>query len=237
MRHPEGVDHAAIPLSDGRHIDADFRVPPGASGVVIFAHGAGSGRESPRNVALASDLRHVGLATLLVGLLTEEESDEDEVTREHRFNIPLMTDRVVRCIDWLQEQDETRDMAVGINGSSTGAAAALKAAAARVQEVRAVVCRGGRVDLARDSFDAVRAPVLFLVGGNDRQVLEWNREAYASLRSLRALEVIAGATHLFDEPGAFARVTEYTASWFVEYLVEEDVRTGPIRGPHRLPRV
>ncbi len=192
--------------------------PPDAQGVVVFIHGAGSGRTSPRNRAVARIFNDAGLATLLFDLLTPAEAEKDALTREYRFDIPRLSERAARVVDWARGHPATADLALGIYGSSTGAAGALNAAAARPEAVRAVVSRGGRPDLALDAIPHVRSPVLLIVGGKDRAVLDLNRVAFIALRTTKALEIIPGATHLFEEPGAMDRVVEFAASWFMEYL-------------------
>jgi dienelactone hydrolase len=197
-----------------RRLAADLDVPEGAKGVVVFAHGSGSGRESPRNRSVARALWDGGLATLLLDLLTPEEDAEDQRTRRLRFDVALLGERVVAAIDWLAGKDELAELPVGCFGASTGAAAALVAAAARPGKVGAVVSRGGRPDLAGDALPGVRAPTLLIVGGEDTEVLALNRDAAARMRPAPAIEVVPGAGHLFSEPGALERVGELALSWF-----------------------
>ena len=197
-----------------RRLAADLDVPEGAKGVVVFAHGSGSGRESPRNRSVARALWDGGLATLLLDLLTPEEDAEDQRTRRLRFDVALLGERVVAAIDWLAGEDELAELPVGCFGASTGAAAALVAAAARPWKVGAVVSRGGRPDLAGDALPVVRAPTLLIVGGADTEVLALNRDAAARMRPAPAIEVVPGAGHLFSEPGALERVGELALSWF-----------------------
>jgi len=196
-------------------------VPEGAPGVVLFAHGSGSSRHSPRNRRVADVLNGAGLATVLVDLLTEEEEQVDLRTRALRFDIGLLADRLVAITDWLVQQPATAGLAVGLFGASTGGAAALVAAARRPDAVRAVVSRGGRPDLAGAALPQVRAPTLLIVGGRDEVVLDLNRQAYEQLRCEKRLEVVPGATHLFDEPGTLDRVAELAAEWFSKYLVAD----------------
>lgn len=202
-----------LPVDDVE-LEGVLGIPDGASGLVVFAHGSGSSRHSPRNNAVAATLRERGLATLLFDLLTAAEDER----RERRFDIPTLTDRLITVTDLLADREETADLPVGYFGSSTGAAGALRAAARRPSGVAAVVSRGGRVDLAAEVLGDVEAATLFIVGGGDTQVLELNREAYESLRCERRLEVIEGAGHLFEGPGELERVADLAADWFVVHL-------------------
>lgn len=179
---------------------------------VIFAHGSGSSRFSARNISVARHLNDRGLATLLFDLLTAAEQRVDDVTREHRFDIELLTRRLVGAVDWAVAEAPGRP--IGLFGASTGAAAALRAAAERPDAVGAVVSRGGRPDLAGDALPRVQAPTLLIVGGLDEQVLELNRQAAAAMRAEVALEIVPGATHLFPEPGALERVEALAGAWF-----------------------
>jgi len=199
----------SIPVGDVE-LEGALEVPDDARGVVVFAHGSGSSRKSPRNNFVAEVIRERGLGTLLFDLLTETE-DRD---RDNRFDIPLLTDRLVGATEWLREREGPRDLPLGYFGSSTGAAAALRAAARRGDDVDAVVSRGGRVDMAADVLDEVTAPTLFVAGGADTQVLELNREALESLGARRDLHVVAGAGHLFEGEGELAEVAEVAADWF-----------------------
>jgi putative phosphoribosyl transferase len=199
----------------------DLVMPPGAAGVVAFAHGSGSGRFSPRNRQVAAALQDRGLGTILMDLLTEEEEAVDRSTGRLRFDIGLLSDRVIRAVDWLIREAPSAGpaLSVGVFGASTGAAAALVAAAGRAEAVGAVVSRGGRPDLAADVFSTVRAPTLLIVGGNDPIVLDLNRQAMARMTAETKLEVIPGATHLFEEPGALEEVARLAADWFEERLL------------------
>lgn len=188
-------------------------LPPKAPGVVLFAHGSGSSRLSPRNNYVARVLRNAGLATLLMDLLTEEEDRNYET----RFNIDLLTRRLVAATHWIGKQPRTSQFTVGYFGASTGAAAALNAAARLGAAVGAVVSRGGRPDLA-DSLDQVRAPTLLIVGGLDTEVIALNRQAYAQLGAEKELVIVPGATHLFEEPGTLERVADLAARWFTRHL-------------------
>ena len=195
-------------------LEGTLGVPPEASGVVVFAHGSGSSRLSPRNNFVADEIRERGVGTLLFDLLTEE---EDRV-RENRFDIPLLTDRLVATTEWLWGREETTDANVGYFGSSTGAAAALRAAARLEDELDAVVSRGGRVDLAEEVLEDVEASTCFIVGGADTGVLEANREAHDRLTCEKQLHVVEGAGHLFEGEGELEEVTEVAADWFVDAL-------------------
>ena len=195
-------------------LEGTLGVPPEASGVVVFAHGSGSSRLSPRNNFVADEIRERGVGTLLFDLLTEE---EDRV-RENRFDIPLLTDRLVATTEWLWVREETTDANVGYFGSSTGAAAALRAAARLEDELDAVVSRGGRVDLAEEVLEDVEASTCFIVGGADTGVLEANREAHDRLTCEKQLHVVEGAGHLFEGEGELEEVTEVAADWFVDAL-------------------
>lgn len=199
-------------------LDGALAVAAGGAGLVIFAHGSGSGRLSPRNLQVAGVLNRAGLSTLLFDLLTPDEQALDERTGALRFDIDLLTTRLVGVIDWAQRQPTLAGLKIGLFGASTGAAAALGAAAERPDSVAAVVSRGGRPDLALASLPAVTAPTLLIVGGEDDVVIELNRKAAARLRAPHRLDIVPGATHLFPEPGALERVAELTRDWFVEHL-------------------
>jgi putative phosphoribosyl transferase len=186
--------------------------------VIVFAHGSGSGRFSPRNQAVAADLRAAGFGTLLLDLLTDQEDQEDARTAAFRFDIPLLAERVVAAVDVVTGDEETADLPIGCFGASTGAAAAIVAAAARPEHVGAVVSRGGRPDLAGDALDAIRAPTLLIVGARDPEVLELNQHALVRLEIECRLEVVADATHLFEEPGALEEVSRLAGDWFVRHL-------------------
>jgi dienelactone hydrolase len=199
-------------------LDGDLILPEGAKGLVLFAHGSGSSRLSTRNRFVAERLREVGLGTLLMDLLTAEEEREDIVTAALRFDIPLLAGRVIAALDWLSRRDEASGLALGCFGASTGAAAALTAAAHRPEAVKAVVSRGGRPDLAEEVFDRVRAPTLLIVGGYDQPVIGMNQRALANLACHKELQIIPGATHLFEEPGALDEVARLAGTWFLRYL-------------------
>jgi dienelactone hydrolase len=206
-----------IPVGDVK-LEATVTVPPDGRGVVVFAHGSGSGRHSPRNRYVAAVLDHAGFATVLADLLTADEERIDLHTGQLRFDIGLLARRVAGIVDWLDEQSELASLPVGLFGASTGAAAALVAAAERPDDVGAVVSRGGRPDLAGDALGRVRAPTLLIVGGRDDVVIELNRQAYERLRTEKRLEIVPGATHLFEEPGTLERVAELATAWFAEHL-------------------
>ena len=199
-------------------LNGDLTVPEHASRLVVFAHGSGRSRLSSRNRAVAEVLQRADIATLLLDLLTEHEERADLVTAEFRFDIPLLAERVVAAIDWADVQAATASLPKGIFGASTGAAAALIAASKRPARVGAVVSRGGRPDLAGDALVNVAAPTLLIVGGRDDVVIELNREALDRLTSPKALRIIPGATHLFEEPGALTHVSELATDWFREHL-------------------
>jgi len=188
---------------------------------VAFAHGSGSSRRSPRNRYVAQALRSAGLATLLFDLLTSEEEAQDVETAQRRFDIGLLARRLVGATDWLQSSEQARHLKLGYFGASTGAAAALVAAAERADVVGAVVSRGGRPDLAATYLDRVKAPTLLIVGGRDYQVIEMNRAALAKLNAEKKLEIVPGAAHLFEEPGTLEKVAHLAGDWFVKHLATE----------------
>ena len=199
-------------------LSGELLVPHEANGIVLFAHGSGSSRFSPRNQYVARVIREAGVGTLLFDLLTREEEAIDILTRHLRFDISLLAQRLVDVTHWLEWKDETKHLRSGYFGSSTGGGAALVAAAALGEKVGAVVSRGGRPDLAGDALPLVKAPTLFIVGGRDYQVIEMNKEALAQLRCKKKLEIVPGATHLFEEPGTLAQVAHLAADWFKRYL-------------------
>ncbi|MGZ4188112.1 MAG: dienelactone hydrolase family protein [Solirubrobacteraceae bacterium] len=204
--------------ADGVLLEGDLTVPRDTRGVVVFAHGSGSGRFSPRNRAVANVLVRAGLATLLMDLLTAEEEAVEVWTRHLRFDVGLLGRRVIATIDCVAADPTVGALSVGCFGASTGAAAALIAAANRPQRVGAVVSRGGRPDLAGDSLRRVTAPTLLIVGGNDPEVLRLNRQALQLLAGEARLEIIPGATHLFEEPGALEHVAQLARDWFLRHL-------------------
>lgn len=208
-----------VQIPAGRAVlSGNLTTPENAIALVLFAHGSGSSRHSPRNQFVARTLNRAGLGTLLFDLLTPEEEALDIYTREHRFNISLLAERLVHATRWAQQQEETRDLHIGYFGSSTGGAAALVAAAELPQDVGAVVSRGGRPDLAGGTLPSVQAPTLLIVGGNDDIVIELNEIARDQMRCEVKLGIIPGATHLFEEPGALEQVAKLASDWFVDHI-------------------
>ena len=199
-------------------LEADLSLPSNAAGLVVFAHGSGSSRFSGRNQAVARHLEAGGLATLLLDLLTREEESVDVATREFRFDIPLLGRRVVGAADWASGDEALRALPIAFFGASTGAAAALIAAAERPRLTRAVVSRGGRPDLAGEMLERVEAPTLLIVGGRDEPVIDLNREAMARMRAPVELKIVPGATHLFEEPGALEEVSRLARDWCLRQL-------------------
>lgn len=211
------IEGVWIPV-DGAQLRGDLALVPGASGIVVFAHGSGSSRLSPRNRDVARELNALGLGTLLFDLLTPDEETIDARTRALRFDIDLLARRLLAVVDWLGAQPRTADLRLGLFGASTGAAAALQAAAQRARSVGAVVSRGGRPDLASAWLDRVRAPTLLIVGGQDPEVLALNEQAARHLHGICELRIVAGATHLFEQPGALEEVARLAGAWFSSYL-------------------
>jgi putative phosphoribosyl transferase len=234
------ADTLARGYASGAHESRDVHIPPvglagilrlpkNAYGLVAFAHGSGSSRLSPRNTLVARALNDRGIATLLFDLLTPAE----EADRANVFDIPLLADRLINAVHWLDGQGPLDKLPLGLFGASTGAAAALVAAAKVPRRVGAVVSRGGRPDLAGDALEAVHAPTLLIVGGADFGVIELNEQAFARLREPKALEIVPGASHLFPEPGALEAVINHAASWFERYLARassEPTRRAPMTG-------
>jgi putative phosphoribosyl transferase len=204
-------------------LDGNLTVPDGARGIVLFVHGNGSSRHSPRNRFVAQTLNSAGLATLLFDLLTPDEESRDIYTGEYRFDIGLLAERLGFATDWVLKQAALRDLRIGYFGSSTGGAAALIASVERPEQVAAIVCRGSRTDMATAVLTRVTAPTLLIVGERDDVVLQWNRESFAKLRCEKQLEVIPGATHLFEEPGTLEQVARLASKWFTQH-------TGTSRG-------
>ncbi|MFI5334104.1 MAG: dienelactone hydrolase family protein [Chlamydiales bacterium] len=200
----------------GQLLEGSLKIPPKAKGIVLFAHGSGSSRHSPRNQFVAKVLQEGGIGTLLIDLLSQEEEREDEITRELRFNIPMLTRRLVAIVDWLIANSETRGMKIGLFGASTGAAAALAAAAERPKQVTAVVSRGGRPDLVIPLLSKVEAATLLIVGGEDREVIALNEKAFDYLMDEKKMVIVPGATHLFEEPGTLEEVARHAYNWFFE---------------------
>ncbi len=208
-----------IHVPAGPHVlEANLSIPDEAHGVVVFAHGSGSGRLSTRNRSVARTLFDRGMGTFLIDLLTESEEKIDFVTRQYRFDIDLLAKRLIQVIDWLASHSETGKLRIGCFGSSTGAAAALIAAAERPENVCAVVSRGGRPDMAMHVLSKVRTPTLFIVGGCDHAVMQLNETAYNQLQTKKRLEIVPGASHLFEEPGALETVASLAAEWFSTHL-------------------
>jgi dienelactone hydrolase len=213
------AESVAISIEGGQQIDADLYVPDRASGLVVFAHGSGSSRFSSRNRAVAESLQARGLGTLLLDLLTRQEESVDIRTMEYRFDIDRLGTRVVVTTDWLQGREDLRSLPIGYFGASTGAAAALIAAAERPAIARAVVSRGGRPDLAGAALPKVTAPTLLIVGGRDEPVIELNQQAMAQMQGAHVeLKIVPGATHLFEEPGTLEEVEQLAGDWFVRHL-------------------
>jgi putative phosphoribosyl transferase len=215
----QAIEHLPVNVDvDGVQLDGYLNVPTAASGVVLFAHGIGSSRHSPRNHYVADFLNESGLATLLIDLLTADEQEVDLQTAQLRFDIPFLAKRLITISEWLERHPEIPGLKIGQFGASTGAGAALVAAAEAPQLVHAVVSRGGRADLAGASLARVKAPTLLIVGGADPVVLELNRRALAQMHCPRELRIVPGASHLFEEPGALTRVAELARDWFLEAL-------------------
>jgi putative phosphoribosyl transferase len=206
-----------IPVG-AQKLEGQLSIVPQARGLVVFAHGSGSGRHSPRNQFVAGELQRQGLATLLLDLLSQEEEVIDSLTGHLRFDIGLLASRLVAATEWARKDEDTKDLDVGYFGASTGAAAALIGAAERPELVHAVVSRGGRPDLAEDSLPKVKAPTLLIIGAADREVVRLNRDAFEELRCEKEIEIVPHATHLFPEPGALERVAELAGAWFTRHL-------------------
>lgn len=217
--------HVTIPAGP-ESVSGDLVLPAEAFGLVVFAHGSGSSRLSPRNRFVASVLNRARLGTLLADLLTLREEDADRVSGEYRFDIGLLADRVAALLAWTRENADVSHLPVGLFGSSTGAAAALVAAARRPRDVSAVVSRGGRPDMAGPHLSDVKCPTLFIVGGLDDVVIELNRRAMAAMKAERALEIVPGATHLFEEAGTLETVAALARDWFQAHLAVSEPATG-----------
>jgi len=211
---PDVLSRTVTVEAEGLSLPGDLAIPEPAIGLVVFAHGSGSSRRSPRNVRVAERLQAEGLGTLLFDLLTDDEArDRDKV-----FDIGLLSRRLEGAVGWLRGEPDVGQLPTALFGASTGAAAALVAAAHLGPDVATVVSRGGRPDLAGDALEAVTAPTLLIVGGADLEVLELNRQAQGRLRCETRLEIVSGATHLFEEPGALERVSELAAAWFADHV-------------------
>ncbi len=201
-------------------LNGNLNMPSEAKGVVLFAHGSGSGRFSPRNQYVAKEFNKVQIGTLLFDLLTSEEEEEDIVTAEYRFNIGLLAERLIGATEWLKKDPVTNNCAYCYFGASTGAAAALIAAAKLPNDISAVVSRGGRPDLAAEYLPEVVAPTLLLVGGLDEEVIELNKQAMEQMTGEKKLVIVPGATHLFEEPGTLEEVAKFSADWFLRHLIK-----------------
>lgn len=213
----QAIEHLPVSVKvDSTILDGYLSVPTAARGVVLFAHGSGSSRHSPRNRYVADVLNEGSLATLLIDLLNADEQEVDLQTAQLRFDIPFLANRLVAITQWLRNQPQVADLKIGYFGASTGAGAALVAAAELPRLIQAVVSRGGRPDLAGEALERVEAPTLAIVGGNDHVVLELNRQALARMHCVKALHVIPGATHLFEERGALEEVAKLARAWFAE---------------------
>jgi putative phosphoribosyl transferase len=210
--------------ADGVTLEGTLGVPERATGIVLFAHGSGSSRFSSRNRFVARVLRDAGLGSLLLDLLSPEEEKVDDYTREFRFDIGMLASRLVSAIDWLGKESDSAKLDVGLFGASTGGGAALVAAAQRLERVGAVVSRGGRPDLADGALPLVKAPTLLIVGGRDEMVIDLNEQARDRMRAEVRLEIVPGATHLFEEAGALEKVSEMARNWFVRHLRQGDSR-------------
>ena len=217
MAHPV-IDAVQIPDGNAR-LDGDLRMPEHATGLVIFAHGSGSSRFSTRNRQVAEALDRAGFATLLLDLLTKDEESVDVYSREFRFDIPRLGRRVVAATDWARDDPRIRLLPTGYFAASTGAAAALIAAAERPDDCAAVVSRGGRPDLAGAALPMVKAPTLLIVGGDDEPVIDLNRDAMRQMRAQVTLEIVPGASHLFEEPGTLEHVERLAIDWFGQTLI------------------
>ncbi len=216
---PRKIEMNEVRIPAGRvTLDGNLTTIDGATAIVLFVHGSGSSRHSPRNQFVARTLNNAGLATLLFDLLTPEEDAIDARTAELRFNIELLEERLVHATKWAKQQEQTRNLRIGYFGSSTGGAAALVAAAELPQDAGAVVSRGGRPDLAGEALPKVQAPTLLIVGGRDDIVIELNEQARDHMRCEVKLEIVPGATHLFEEPGALEKVAQLASDWFVNHI-------------------
>ncbi len=214
------MDERQVQVSGTVTLEGTLGITKTPQGVVIFAHGSGSSRHSPRNRYVAKILRNSGLVTLLIDLLTVDEEAVDIHTMQLRFDIQLLAKRLVETTDWIEQNPDTQKLSIGYFGASTGAAAALVAAAERSNAIRAVVSRGGRPDLAGPSLQRVKSPTLLIVGGDDLPVIDINREALKQLHCEKKLVIVPGATHLFEEPGKLEEVARLAADWFTRYLTK-----------------
>ncbi|HEV2192236.1 MAG TPA: dienelactone hydrolase family protein [Nitrosopumilaceae archaeon] len=221
-RHGRYTEVRSVLVStDSVKLNADLTIPKGAEGIVLFAHGSGSSRHSPRNKYVAQVLNKAGLATLLIDLLTQKEEKIDDKTAHLRFDIDFLSQRLIGATDWLLKNNETKSLNIGYFGASTGAAAALVAATHYPNVVRAIVSRGGRPDLADPVLHKVKAPTLLIVGGNDYPVIDMNKEAFDKLKTEKKVVIVPGATHLFEEQGTLEVVARLAADWFVIHLAKQ----------------
>lgn len=217
-----GIESRTVAIPAGKaRLAGDLRLPARAKGIALFAHGSGSSRSSPRNRCVAEVLNGAGLGTLLIDLLTRREEQVDDATAALRFDIPFLAERLGAVSDWIAAAAETRRLSLGYFGASTGAAAALLAAAARPEQIFAIVSRGGRPDLAWEALPRVAAPTLLIVGGDDREVIRLNEAAERRMETECRLEIVPGATHLFEEPGALEEVARLAVAWFLRHLPPE----------------
>jgi len=214
------TEHPIVVPVEGAHLQGILHIPTGVQGIVIFAHGSGSGRLSPRNQYIARVLQQAKFATLLFDLLTQSEDEIDTQTSQYRFDIEFLAERLVAATNWVIKSPVLNNLPIGYFGASTGGGAALVAAARLAMLVKAVVSRGGRPDLARESLNYVEAATLLIVGGDDATVIELNKEAYTQLHCVKKMEIVYGATHLFEEPGKMEEVARIANEWFRKYLVE-----------------
>ena len=214
---PVQMTSVRVPIGE-RSLNGDLGMPSTAHGIVLFAHGSGSSRHSSRNQHVARMLERRDLGTLLIDLLTPQEESVDNRTAQYRFDIPMLAQRLVMIVDWLGQLNQTAQLPIGLFGASTGGGAALMAAADRPRDIAAVVSRGGRPDLAGPSLARVVAPTLLIVGGLDAPVIQMNRDAMQQMRGEVTLEIVPGATHLFEEAGTLERVAELAGDWFDRYL-------------------
>lgn len=221
-RHGHYTEVRSVLISmDSVKLHGDLTIPKNAEGIVLFAHGSGSSRHSPRNKYVAQILQKSGLATLLIDLLTEEEEKVDDYTAHLRFDIKLLAKRLAGATNWITKNPDTKNLSIGYFGASTGAAAALVASVDCPDVIKAIVSRGGRPDLAGPLLPRVRAPTLLIVGGNDGPVIEMNEEALNQLKIKKKIVIVPGATHLFEEPGTLEEVARLAADWFVNHLTKK----------------
>jgi putative phosphoribosyl transferase len=234
VTQPDGQERLVHIPAGSVTLEGALGVPAGAQGIVLFAHGSGSSRHSPRNRYVAQVLRESGLATLLLDLLTSDEEARDMVTTHLRFDIGLLAERLVGATDWAGQQPDTDQLEIGYFGASTGAAAALVAATERPHVVAAIVSRGGRPDLAGPVLARVRAPTLLIVGGRDVPVIQMNQEALAQLHVEEQLTIVPGATHLFEEPGTLEQVAHLGSQWFIHHLAPPAPVPGRVNWPEHV---